>query len=66
VPGWLGVADTLAAIEKPWGQICMDETVSGAAMAPEESRVALAIWRGFGFSEPERKASRSLPVHTTS
>jgi hypothetical protein len=21
VPGWLGVADTLAAIEKPWGQI---------------------------------------------
>jgi hypothetical protein len=46
VPGCLGVANTLAAIEKPWGEICMDEMVSGAGMAPEETRVALAYKDG--------------------
>jgi hypothetical protein len=46
VPGCLGIADTLAAIEKPWGHICMDEMVSGASMRAEESRVALAYKDG--------------------
>ena len=61
VPGWLGVADTLAAIEKPWGQICMDETVSGAAMAPEESRVALAYMAGVRVFGTGTKSVKVLP-----